>query len=372
MGSFSDRKVSRFIESVYEASTDLSFDGWTGVFKEFASTVSSGPGSMSVHSAPEDEFRVVTSSVDPDVLKQYFEHYQYISPFKKALASLKPGERFSRREFMRDDAYLKSSYYNEFSLPQGVFELEHHVLSSDAGLTGGISITRPKHRPEFSRDERRFITAGVHHLRKAFANYLALSRLTNENRIYDDILGSAGCALFVVDPSLKVIYSNRVAEDEFRKAGLIRLTEAGKIKFRSNRAMRELQTLASVLHNATLFGTVLPRSLRIGKDRDGSDVFLDVAFGGRTGCDGSKTNRTIALYFKKKLAPTNSIHSIASRYGITAAEMRVIELLVAGNNVKTICELLKISENTVRTHLKRAFAKTGTNRQVDLVRMMLS
>jgi DNA-binding CsgD family transcriptional regulator len=35
-----------------------------------------------------------------------------------------------------------------------------------------------------------------------------------------------------------------------------------------------------------------------------------------------------------------------------------------------VAEALGIAESTVKTHLMRLFAKTGTNRQVDLVKLV--
>jgi DNA-binding CsgD family transcriptional regulator len=36
-----------------------------------------------------------------------------------------------------------------------------------------------------------------------------------------------------------------------------------------------------------------------------------------------------------------------------------------------VADVLGISLDTVKTHLKRVFAKTGTNRQVDLVKLVV-
>jgi DNA-binding CsgD family transcriptional regulator len=62
---------------------------------------------------------------------------------------------------------------------------------------------------------------------------------------------------------------------------------------------------------------------------------------------------------------------IQSQFGLTAAEMRVVLALVAGNDVATISDKLDISSETVRTHVKSTFAKTGTNRQSEIVSLML-
>ncbi len=59
-------------------------------------------------------------------------------------------------------------------------------------------------------------------------------------------------------------------------------------------------------------------------------------------------------------------------YGLTHAEARVAGRLAQGQRLSEIARDLGISINTVRGHLKQVFAKTGTHRQAELVRLVLS
>lgn len=63
---------------------------------------------------------------------------------------------------------------------------------------------------------------------------------------------------------------------------------------------------------------------------------------------------------------------IARWYELTPAEARVAAALAEGESLEDAAELLGITRNTARTHLKRIFAKTGTNRQGALVRLLLT
>lgn len=372
MGSINDRKVIGLIESIYETSVSESSEGWVQVFDEFSRMVSSGPGSLALYSKTDDRFNVVASTVDPSFLKEYSEHYQFVSPFKNAIVNLREGAIFSRRVFQADDIYEKSSYYNEFSRRQDVFELEHHALYSKNGLTGGLSLSRPKHRPEFSADERRLIDIGVRHLRKAFSNYIELTTLRNRETLLSGILESAGCAVFVVDHQMKVVFANQNAELELNKKDLIRKTLNGEIAFRSQRATRVVRSAAARVNSVGDKDLQLPKDVLIGKRSDNSPISLNIAYGGKLPINGASGGRHLILYLHSPFEPIDSIDSIAYRHGLTAAEIRVTKLLVAGNNVKAICDNLAISNNTVRSHLKNIFAKTGTNRQAELVRLILS
>jgi DNA-binding CsgD family transcriptional regulator len=59
-------------------------------------------------------------------------------------------------------------------------------------------------------------------------------------------------------------------------------------------------------------------------------------------------------------------------YGLTPAEARVANLLLEGLEVREAAERLGITLETARFHLKRVLAKTGTRRQTELLRLMLS
>jgi DNA-binding CsgD family transcriptional regulator len=72
-----------------------------------------------------------------------------------------------------------------------------------------------------------------------------------------------------------------------------------------------------------------------------------------------------------KAAPdTPSSEAIAKSYKQTPTELRVLLALVEIGGVPEVAAALGISVTTVRTHVGRLFAKTGTARQADLVKVV--
>jgi DNA-binding CsgD family transcriptional regulator len=61
----------------------------------------------------------------------------------------------------------------------------------------------------------------------------------------------------------------------------------------------------------------------------------------------------------------------AFQFGLTPAETRVLAEIIAGKGLFAAAARLKISEATACTHAKRILAKTGTNRQTELIRRFL-
>ena len=61
--------------------------------------------------------------------------------------------------------------------------------------------------------------------------------------------------------------------------------------------------------------------------------------------------------------------AFAQQYKLTAAQAKVSALVFAGQTLSEIAQALKVSENTVRSHLTEIFQKTHTHRQMDLIHL---
>jgi len=63
-------------------------------------------------------------------------------------------------------------------------------------------------------------------------------------------------------------------------------------------------------------------------------------------------------------------HLLSAVYRLTRAEIRISQALCSGRPPREIAHSLGIGLSTVRTHLSRILAKTGTHRQAELVRLL--
>jgi DNA-binding CsgD family transcriptional regulator len=57
-------------------------------------------------------------------------------------------------------------------------------------------------------------------------------------------------------------------------------------------------------------------------------------------------------------------------YGLTNAEARLLRFLSDGCGLLEAARELVITKNTARTHMRSIYAKVGTHRQSDLVRLL--
>ena len=77
----------------------------------------------------------------------------------------------------------------------------------------------------------------------------------------------------------------------------------------------------------------------------------------------------VAAVFIRRTVPNalSPLEEMAKLYKLTASEVRVFDAVIKVNGVRTMADLLGLSQTTVKTHLHNLFLKTGTKRQSDLL-----
>ena len=84
-------------------------------------------------------------------------------------------------------------------------------------------------------------------------------------------------------------------------------------------------------------------------------------------------DRCAAVFVAKATFEGSPCPEIIRRaYGLTPTELRVLLAIVESGGVPQVAAALGIANSTVRTHLGRLFSKTGTSRQADLVKLVVS
>jgi DNA-binding CsgD family transcriptional regulator len=73
---------------------------------------------------------------------------------------------------------------------------------------------------------------------------------------------------------------------------------------------------------------------------------------------------------KASLETPSSMETISKLYRLTPSELRVLAAMSEVGGISAVAQVVGIAEATVKTHLQRLFAKTGTNRQADLIKLV--
>jgi DNA-binding CsgD family transcriptional regulator len=150
----------------------------------------------------------------------------------------------------------------------------------------------------------------------------------------------------------RVLFANRIAEAVLAQGDALLLDRSGELRGR-------VPAETAVLRHAFAEGGAV-RASRAG----GETLPLLV-------CPLPPTGAVVFIG-DHEASLNNARQSIARWYGLTPSEAKLAAALAEGESLEEAAELMGITRNTARTHLKRIFAKTGTNRQGALVRLLLT
>lgn len=64
--------------------------------------------------------------------------------------------------------------------------------------------------------------------------------------------------------------------------------------------------------------------------------------------------------------------TLCKLFGLTHAEARVAQHMLQGGSAESMAQRQGITVNTLKSHLKAAYAKSGTYRQADFLKLLLA
>ena len=171
-------------------------------------------------------------------------------------------------------------------------------------------------------------------------------------------------AVFVVRADCQLVYANPAAHRRLAVVGAPSLVE-GYLAAPRHGDTEALRAFVGQVAGGVGAASGLVRL----EGSDGSGVILR-AHRLRSG-QGDDGEGALMICTTAGLADRESFEAEALRlFGLTPAEARLAFVMAAGANAKEAARLLRVSPNTVRTHVKRIFEKTGARRQSDLPRLL--
>jgi len=297
---------------------------------------------------------------------------------KKGL--FRAGKVVRGEELVPDDELLASDYYRRFLKPHDSRYLLSGVIfdGSDSAPTSVCSVIRGHGDKAFGDADVLLHQLVVNHLSKAMGTMWRL-------RSRDQELASTQAAL------------DRLS------AGVLLLDERGAVRFANARARSILQARDGVSLRAGVSGDRLcatdpsvqsrldrlffdavagPRAslashfsngVRVPRKSGLLDYIVQVApvARSRTFADGAD-GRAIVFMSDPSSAAALDGGLLKSVYGLTSAEIKLAEELLSGDAIPQIAARLKVSSSTARTQLLSVFEKTGTRRQAQLMKLLMS
>jgi DNA-binding CsgD family transcriptional regulator len=178
-------------------------------------------------------------------------------------------------------------------------------------------------------------------------------------------------AVIILSAERRLLFANKAARDMLTSGAGLRLHRRDGIHAA---VPEDTAQLTRLLERATLAagerGTQFRSVMQISRSSAQRPL---IAFVTALHGEGMSEGRTPCAIFisDPELGADTDEGLLRSLYRLTVAEAKVAALLVRGYDAKGISKRLAVSFNTVRTHVKRVFEKTGTKRQSELVHLIL-
>jgi DNA-binding CsgD family transcriptional regulator len=184
---------------------------------------------------------------------------------------------------------------------------------------------------------------------------------------FADTLNGLAAGIFLVDASRRIVHANTAGHDILRADDFLR-SIAGQLVAGNVQANRSLDEVFADNCGVAIGAKGIALSLTA---RDGERYVVHVlplTSAARTGI-GMACKAVAALFVRKVALDSSCGELVARTFELTPAELRVLLAIVEVGGVPETAVALGIAEATVKTHLHHVFAKTGTHRQADLVKL---
>jgi DNA-binding CsgD family transcriptional regulator len=184
------------------------------------------------------------------------------------------------------------------------------------------------------------------------------------------MLGRVAASIFMVDTRGKMVFANESGQALLEEGTMLRDGQGvlTAVDPRADKALRDAFAASGGDAEIGIRGVAIPLSSTSG-GRWLAHV-LPLTSGARREA-GIAFSASAAVFVRKTgLDTPSALETLAKLYRLTGTEVRVLQGIVDIGGIPKVAKALGISEGTTKTHLKSLFAKTGTNRQVDLVKLV--
>jgi DNA-binding CsgD family transcriptional regulator len=358
---------SRLVSGIYAAA--LTPQQWGPAMRVVQHTFD-GSNASGLLMSDGSAWSIDNSTLPPRIAQSYEEYYYRLDRVLAALEQGPVGAVRTGTELM--PLVRRSEFYEEWLRP----------LEIDGGLfvrlTGGprptcFIVAAPRRTESFDTPERaKLMTRLVPHLQQALRIQNRLTDFAHSSADLAGALEAVRHGVAVIGSGCLVLHLNSTAE-RILAAGDGLHSRAGCVAAGTNECDRKLQR---AIHFAVLNdGSNIRHGQSFACERPSGKrpYIIHVLPLHRIGADETSTKATALVLImdpEREIRPAAML--LRHVYGLTNTEAEVAVRMAHGSEVKQISEELSMSLTTVRTHLQHIFDKTGTHRQAELVRSLLT
>ncbi len=258
--------------------------------------------------------------------------------------------------------FERTEFYRDWARPNQYDEIVHLRLENSERALLGLSLTRPNGAREFDAADFQLARRMMPHLRRAVATYERFEEVRQANMGMMDALDRLRRGVFALGLDGRIIFANETARTVLAAGDALRIDDGVLVAARPSQT-RALQRMVRALIRGDA-----PATLTIERSDGRSPVFLEpMPLGRAIRLIDLRPPPLVLLLVHDPEVNTGAVMALLrERYGLTPTEAAVAFQAARGQGLASVASALGIGQGTVRSHLKRVFGKTETNRQAEL------
>lgn len=301
----------------------------------------------------------------------YIEKYAKLDPFTTGHFFAEIEQPIATADVMPYDEFLATRFYREWARPQRLVDNVSAVLDKSSTSAALFTIFRHERDGLVDDETRHRMRLIVPHLRRAVLIGKVIDLKTAEAAAFADTLDGISAGMFLVDARGRIVHTNASGHALLAEGSLLRRA-GGKLAANdpnSEQALHDVFLAAGSGDAAVGIKGIAVALTSHNGERYVAHV-LPLTSGARRRA-GTSYAAVAALFVHIAALETPSPPEvIAKTFKLTPSELRVLLGIVEVGGVAETAEALGIAAGTVKTHLLHLFAKTGTSRQAELVKLV--
>jgi DNA-binding CsgD family transcriptional regulator len=371
-----ERTALELIGLIYDAAVD------SARWQAFAESLSSFLGGAAVslamraqgHGPPLDISRVgLDVAYSPILIK----HLGLGLPWIELIDFDEARERFVRvsDHFLAEDLE-KSDFYVEFMKPQGLACEAPiiHMVSVDSGLLGsGVVIFRAEGGPEIGDSDLATLDLLVPHFARAVGLHAKLRRREHTQIALSEVIDRMPTGVILLNADRQPVLMNRLAHSLIEANDGLKMTPEGPRAESAHDNARIRALVDSAAHPDPLNPLAGGGIIAIERPSGRRPYPFMVTSLVQNSPESTRGDAICIIFVSDpEWRQITTIDMLKTLYGLTNAEAELVQLLMQGHSLESTAEHRGVTMNTARSQLKQVFAKTETNRQGELLRLLLT
>ena len=312
---------------------------------------------------------------DPDHLTLFNSRYVTAehNPATPLLLASRPGTIVQREHYFSDDDWQYREVYQAIYRPIDADASLGVVLHKTRDYFVPLGLMRPRSFGAYSAEDLDLLKRTIPHLIRMMQILLRLNDLAGQNTTGAALWDRLPYGIILLDETGRLLWANRSA-DAILSPGDGLGVHANFLRAAKPDDNVLLQwKIGNAAATARGRGTGCGGAMALSRSDGGRPLSILVSpFPvDRGSIFVSRRAAVVVFVSDPDRHPAPPIEGLAQLYRLTPSEAALVALLIEGLSLREAADRLAIGMNTVRTHLRQAFLKTGTHRQAELVSLLL-